>query len=182
MKNGGIAIFVQQNIQYEPVDLDELCIDQIIEVCEVKLYLPTNNICIVTFLHFLNSLELILNRIYTKSIKIILCGDVNVNYLDDKSTSKTRLSLLLASYHLSSIIDFPTRVSNTSATAIDNVFINRSTKEKFSVNSLPNGFSDHDAQLLTLSNTAYLNSSSFSVIRRLINQQIIMEFTMNLSY
>jgi hypothetical protein len=163
MKNGGIGIFVHKSLQYVPTDLEEFCIDQIIEACAIKLYHSTDNICILTVyraptgncLHFLNSLEVILNRIHTRSIKIILCGDININYLDDTGSNKPRLNTLLASYHLSSIVNFPTRVSGTSATAIDNIFINRNTNETFSIILLPNRLSDHDAQLLTLSNMSF---------------------------
>jgi hypothetical protein len=60
LKNGGIDIFVHQSLQYEPIDLEEFCIDQIIDVCAIKLYHSTDNICILTvyrvptgnFLHF----------------------------------------------------------------------------------------------------------------------------------
>jgi hypothetical protein len=80
-KNGSVSIFVQHNMQF--------CIDQDIEVCAIKLHHCTNNICILTvyraptgnFLYFSNSLEAILNKIYTKSTNIILCGDININYL-----------------------------------------------------------------------------------------------------
>jgi hypothetical protein len=65
------------------MDFEEFCIDQVIEDCAVKLYYHTNNICILTiykaptgnFSHSLKSLEAILNKIYTRSINIILCGD-----------------------------------------------------------------------------------------------------------
>jgi hypothetical protein len=139
MKNGGVGIFVNQSLQYAPIDLEEFCIDKIIEVCAIKLYHSTDNICILTvyraptghFLHFLNSLEAILNRIHTRSIEIILCGDINIKYLDYTGSNKPRLNSLLASYHLGSIVNFPTRVSSISATAIDNIFINRNTNEHF---------------------------------------------------
>jgi hypothetical protein len=184
-----VGIFVHQSLQYAPIGLEEFCIDQITEVCVIKFYHSTNNICILTvyrvptgnLLHFLNSLEVILNRIHTRSIRIILCGDININYLDDTGNNKPRLNSLLASCHLSSIVDFPTRVSSTSATTIDNIFINRNTNETFSITSLPNGLSDHDAQLLILSNTSFLNSSSSSVTRRLINEHTIIEFKKSLS-
>jgi hypothetical protein len=52
----------------------------------------------------------------------------------------------------------------------------------FSIIPLPNGLSDHDAQLITLSNISFLNSSSSSLTRRSIDQYTIMEFKMNLSF
>jgi hypothetical protein len=57
--------------------------------------------------------------------------------------NKIRLVSLLASYHLSSIMDFPTRVSNTSATAVDNIFINKNINTTFSITPPHNGLSDH---------------------------------------
>jgi hypothetical protein len=94
MKNGGITIFTHQSYKYEPINLEEFYIEQTIEVCAMKLYHPFENICILTvyrtpsrnFIHFLNTLEAILNRIYTKSKNIILCGDIN--YLDNMGNNK----------------------------------------------------------------------------------------------
>jgi hypothetical protein len=141
----------------------------------VKLHHHINNICILTvyraptgnFTCFLNSLETILNKLYTKSINIILC-DVNINYLDDSGTNKLKLNALLTTYHLCSIVDFPTRIASTSATAIDNFFIDKHRNEISSITSLPNGLLDHGSQLLTLNNILLLESSSYPVIRRLI--------------
>jgi endonuclease/exonuclease/phosphatase family metal-dependent hydrolase len=129
----------------------------------MKLYNPSDNICILTVyrapmvnvIHFLNILEAICNRIHIKSKNVILCGDINMNYLDDMDNNKIRMVSLLASYHLTSIVDFPTRVSNTSATANDNIFINRNVNKTFSIFPLHNGLSDHDAKLLTLGKTPF---------------------------
>jgi hypothetical protein len=52
------------------------------------------------------------------------------------------LNTLLTSYYLCSIVDFPTRVTNTSATAIDNFFIDRHRNLTYSITSLPNGLLD----------------------------------------
>jgi hypothetical protein len=101
---------------------------------------------------------------------IILCGDINVNYLDDGDTNKLKLDSLLASYNLCSIVNFPTTVTNTSATAIDNFFIDNHSKEIYSIHSLTNGLSDHDAQVLTLNNLELLHSPNYSVRTRDINE------------
>jgi hypothetical protein len=66
------------------------------------------------------------------------------------------------------------------ATAIDSIFIDRNIIKTFSITPLPNGLSDHNVQLLTLSNISILNSSSSSVTRRSINEYTTMEFKMNL--
>jgi hypothetical protein len=49
-----------------------------------------------------------------------------------------------------STVDFPTRLQNNSATAIDNIFINMSLQGNYVIYTLHNGLSDHDAQLIAL--------------------------------
>jgi hypothetical protein len=53
---------------------------------------------------------------------VVLCGDINVNYLTDNNKKK-KLDLLLASFNLLSTVNFPTRLQIGSATVIDNIFI-----------------------------------------------------------
>jgi hypothetical protein len=57
------------------------------------------------------------------------------------------MDLLLASYNLLSTINFPTRLQNGSATAIDNIFIDASLHGNYAIYPLSNGLLDHDAQL-----------------------------------
>jgi hypothetical protein len=37
-KSGHVSIFLHQNLQFTPNDLDEFCIDQEIDICAVKLH------------------------------------------------------------------------------------------------------------------------------------------------
>jgi hypothetical protein len=46
-RNGGVSIFVHQNLQFTPIDLDEFCTDQKIEICALKLHIFSINICIL---------------------------------------------------------------------------------------------------------------------------------------
>jgi len=79
------------------------------------------------------------------------CFEININYLNDNQ-NKQALNSLLTSYSLYSILDFPTRIHNNSHTVIDNIFINKFKNENYSVYSIINSLSDHDAQVLSLSN------------------------------
>ena len=105
---------------------------------------PTCNIA-----YFLDNLEAALNQIYNNTLDIILCGDFNINYLSDNQ-NKQALNSLLTSYTLYSVIEIM-RIHNNSNTMIDNIFINIFKNENYSVYSLINGLSDHDAQVLSLS-------------------------------
>lgn len=132
------------------------------------------------FYYFLNQLELILNKLYNPSNEIILCGDFNVNYLND-NTRKDCLNSLLASYNLYSIIDFPTRISNNSCSLIDNIYIN-SYLHEFSVYPFINGMSDHDAQVIALDNITVSVHNLIFYHKRVINNYTIGQFLYLLSY
>ena len=84
-----------------------------------------------------------------------MCGDVNVNCLQD-SDKKSQLNALLNSYNLFSIVQFPTRIYRNSVSAIDNIFIDTTEIDTYEVIPAMNGLSDHDAQIINLNlNTLY---------------------------
>jgi hypothetical protein len=56
-----------------------------------------------------------------------------------------QLNNILHSYNLTSIITFPMRIQNNSATTIDNIFLDPLRFQEYSVVPIPNGLSDHDA-------------------------------------
>ena len=62
-----------------------------------------------------------------------------------ESKKKSQLDNLLLSYNLISIINFPVRFRNTSATALDNVFTDISQFESYTLTPILNGSSDHFA-------------------------------------
>jgi len=156
-KYGGVSIFVHEGLLFSTVELNGFCRDQDLEVCAVKLHISSFVFCILcvyrpptgNFSCFLSSLGSILNQLYTNSINIIICGDININYLDN-TNSKLQLDSLLLSYDWYSTADFQTRISNCSSTAVDNIFIGKFKDTNFTIKPLPSGLSDHDAQILIL--------------------------------
>ena len=79
-------------------------------------------------------------------------------------------------------VNFPTRISNHSSTAIDNIFMDKFKNANFTIKPLPNGLSDHDTQILTLHDIKIQNLKAYHYTKRLINDSIISEFQLNLSY
>jgi hypothetical protein len=131
-KQGGVCIYISKNISFNAINLDQYIKEKDLEICALKLCLLSRCftvICIYRsptgdFTYFLNQLESIMNRTCKTSTHIILCGDFNINYLNDNSR-KHILDALLASFGLSSTVQFPTRISNQSCTLIDNIFIKK---------------------------------------------------------
>ena len=123
----------------------------------LKICLSNNSFTIICiyrsptgdFSYFLNQLESILNKICKTSTHIILCGDFNINFLDD-NPKKNIFDSLLASFGLFSTIKFPTRITYQSCSLIDNIFINIHNHD-YSVYPFINGLSDHDGQIITFS-------------------------------
>ena len=83
--------------------------------------------------HVEKKFENTLTKLYKPSVPIIICGDFNINFLDQTSRA-IELALLLQSFSLESIIKFPTRITPDSQSLIDNSFLH---KKNFSITSLP---------------------------------------------
>jgi exonuclease III len=137
-KGGGVCIYVHESMYFTTINLSRFCKDTEIEICAIKLYQFSTNMCVLSiyrspsgnFSKFLDSLDSVPNFLFSNSKNLIMCGDFNVNF-SNNSNSNVQLSSLLASYNLQGIIDFPTRICETSHSIIDNMFINKSINNKF---------------------------------------------------
>jgi len=152
---GGVSIFVYRNLKYNTIKTDEYNIYKDIEACAIHLDSTLNKLCILAvyrspkgdFTIFLKQLDLILQKLYDNKYSILICGDVNVNYLIN-SNRRSQLDAVLHSYNLMGIVEFPTRYGLNSQMAKNNDFIDTSTLGKCELYPSVNGLSDHDAQLV----------------------------------
>jgi hypothetical protein len=94
-------------------------------------------------------LEHIQQLIYNPKIDFIICGDINLNYLEGTNKVK-QLNALFKTFNLISTVTFPTRICASTSTAIDNIFIDSCKYDYHCVSPLHNGLSDHEAVLLTV--------------------------------
>jgi hypothetical protein len=149
-----VRIFLLNHLNY--VTLTD-CSDFDIELCSIKIQSHSSYIYILAvyraptgkFTYFLHEMDKLLRSLYNSKIEFIICGDFNVDYLTD-NCRKSQLNSLLNSYNLFSIVNFSTRIWNTSKSAIDNLFIDYSRLATFYITPIPNGISDHDAQLILI--------------------------------
>jgi exonuclease III len=158
-KNGGVCILVKDNISYQTVDVQDMCIEKTFEACAIKIQIDTIRICILCLYraptgNINNSvvqLETTLKYQERTNSEFIIIGDTNTNFLID-NYKKEQLQRMLNTYKLTQVIDFPTRIGPTTASLIDNLFLDRHRKGKFQLYSVLNGLSDHDGQILKLEN------------------------------
>jgi exonuclease III len=81
-------------LKFESINIEKYVKEKDLEACAVKLKLNSTHICIITiyrapsgnFDFFINKLEKILNHLYNPSLELIICGDINIDYL--KNTEK----------------------------------------------------------------------------------------------
>jgi exonuclease III len=93
---GGICIFVNKNLNFKNVDIQKFLHERDFEAGAVKLSVNSNNICILSiyrapsgnFALFLDKLEMILNLLYKNNTQLIICGDININFHDEKNKKK----------------------------------------------------------------------------------------------
>jgi hypothetical protein len=102
-----------------------------------------------------------------------MCGDININYLDDNCYKRWQLDALFATYNLISTVQFPTRSLNGSISAIDNIFFDKSHKGKYTPYPFTNGLSDNDGQIIQLENISMQTQSSKTRIIRNFNNMIL---------
>jgi hypothetical protein len=79
--------------------------------------------------------------------EIIICGDVNINYLAENCIKRQQLDNLLATYNLVSIIEFPTRIAIGCTSIIENIYIDKILTGRYIACPVINGLLDHKAHL-----------------------------------
>jgi hypothetical protein len=112
LKYGCIGIFVHESLAFTNIDLQEFCMEQDTETCTVKInLLPTiiYIICIYrsptgNFVRLRKGIDTILNQFSKPGIKIIIFGDININYLDENCYRQKQLDAPLATYNLISTV------------------------------------------------------------------------------
>ena len=189
MKKGGVCIFAQNGLECSKIDANKYCKDQDIEICMLNLNTTSFRLHIMAvyraptgdFNLLLNRLDDSIKSIYKTNLNLILCGDINIDYLSENDKKK-QLDSVLQTYNLTAIVHFPTRFQDMSSTMIDNIFTDTLKISTYTVLPFVNGLSDHDAQLSTINDLNCQVQDYHIYTTRDINEYSINEFRTNLSY
>jgi hypothetical protein len=130
MLKGGLCMLIHRNTTFSVINLDRYCIDQDIEICAIQLDVFFSKLCIFTvyrsplgnFNNFIVQLDSILCTVYNTRMDFIICGNFNIDFLKDTDRG-IQLNALLATYNLTNIVRFSTRITEETSTAIDNIFL-----------------------------------------------------------
>jgi hypothetical protein len=72
----------------------------------------------------LQKLDNILIRLHNNKVEFIICGDVNINYLEN-CDRRQQLDAFLSTYNLMGTVNFRTGIVKDSRKAVDNIYIHK---------------------------------------------------------
>ena len=157
---GGVAIYASKSLNaFERTDLSTTDDDFETVWVEINNTKAKNILCCCPYRHpssnpvrFKEHLESILSQLTRENKNIFIMGDFNINLLSSESHPKSNdFILMLNSFFLLPYILQPTRITERSATLIDNIFANTYSMNAISGN-LVSKISDHLPQLLIVDN------------------------------
>lgn len=145
--------------KFELPSIRELILDKEFELCLTEIILPKFSFvfgCIYrTPKHryleiFLEKLNKLLDILTNKSKNIVIAGDFNIDILKQDSVYY-KFNSILIQHGMYYAVNFPTRVTGTTESGIDN-FITNMDKNLLGIEGVITAMSDHDGQLLTIIN------------------------------
>lgn len=145
-RGGGIGVYYKQSYSSQEINF-EFDINDCLEYLFLKFTIRSKNIIIGVFYrppntninNFITDFDNILSSICITDAEIVCLGDLNVNFFNLNNPVMN----CFESYGFSQLLNEPTRVSHTSITLIDPVFINNNELVK-AVGTLSfDGISDH---------------------------------------
>lgn len=158
-KGGGVIILSKKQVKFKLVSLgkiNEMITEKEFELCAAEFAFdsfqfvllgvyrsPSSNVK-----NFCNKLEATLKIVCNKFKNVIIAGDLNINVLKDDNEHKL-LRDTIKGYGIEYLVDFPTRITENSCSAIDNILINFN-RDITRVTGINTQLSDHDGQMLEI--------------------------------
>lgn len=133
-QHGGCAIYVEQGMEYsERPDLKAFNVPGIFECCSSQVVLDNNKYLIICIYRpntvtlndgiFFEKFIALLDKCLMYESSLIIAGDFNVDILSSTNDTKTFLGIL-DSFNLRITVTEPTRITQYTATCLDNIITN----------------------------------------------------------
>lgn len=188
-RNGGVLIMSKLGLKWKQVNYGKIELlkeEKLFEFCCSKCTIDREDILVVGIYRspssdvkeFLNRLGMLFEFLLSINRKFVIAGDLNINILESNTNSKD-FKNLLKSYGLNFLVDFPTRVTAVSETAIDNILTNISINE-LKITGIITELSDHDGQILEINFFKNLlkNKHIFKKTRHFSNENLNLFYKM----
>jgi hypothetical protein len=181
-QKGEMCIFVREDRSFNRINTSFHCAEQSLKVCAIELETKSSNLKILAlyrvpfanFNQFIKRLDNTLKYLYNPKSEFLICGDINVDYLNDNYQKKT--NSLLTTNNMSHTVHFVAGTQNDTSTAINNIFVDITRLSSSFTCPIINVLSDHDTQFLTVNNIALAaNIVHLKQRAREINNERIMQ-------
>nr|CAI5849653.1 unnamed protein product [Callosobruchus analis] len=130
-RGGGVGIYIRSNIRSAVLDITNYT-DNLLEYLFIEYKTGQERHCLAVFyrppkgnvLDAVGHLDQILSQVITQYENITILGDLNINFM----VKNNILSNCFESYGLMQVISEPTRITETSSTLIDIIFVSNVEK------------------------------------------------------
>ena len=150
-RGGGVLLYVNKDIHFKKLENYSVAINELLEIVTIELQIQGCKNVIISCIYRTpgSNIEQFTEYIetYMKSINsnktLYMCGDFNIDLLKHNNHKNTKVFLeMMYSYGMLPLINKPTRVTENSATLIDNIFTNNCFKSHYNA-ILCTDLSDH---------------------------------------
>jgi hypothetical protein len=189
---GGVSILIKRQIQYKlgkELMFSNDCIETIFVEINKTEFSSSKNIVIGSIYRppntpieeFLSNLNAILDQVHTESKIVYILGDFNINLLNVEShVGSSEFLELMYSNTLLPLINRPTRITEKSASIIDNIFCNELQNVQLLNGIFITDLTDH-YPTFTLCNRILSKETQSFIYKRKLNQRNIQLFCDHLS-
>ena len=191
-KCGGACIFIRKNIKYQvrydlsvqSDDVEDMWLE--VEANDQKIVIGSVYRHPGTRLNaFVTNLESTLQKIDNQCCESLVCGDFNADGLKlDTNRSTADFYNCLMTYNFVPAITLPTRITDTTMTLIDNIFIKINKKninDKVLAGNIYSDISDHLPNFIIIQGHKQLSSASSRKKVRIYGEQNLEKFANGIS-
>ena len=157
-KGGGVGVLLSEELRYREISknlprlstLEYICVEIMMKkrpILLLSLYRPPNQ----SPTDSISDMKKLISSLDNKNKDLVICSDYNLDLLKMSDHSKTMEFVeLLSTYNLYPTITKPTRLTHTSATIIDNIFVGKEHYDNYKSMLILDDLSDHLPCLLSL--------------------------------
>ena len=180
-RGGGVAIYINETLRYRRVESKCLSVDDCFECLTMEIIINGSKNVIIACIYrkpdsqmekFTCHLEELFGKIKNNKV-LYITGDFNIDLIKQDAHSQTKHFIdTIFSMGLFPLITKPSRITNHSATLIDNIFTNN-TQHKNISGLVINDITDHLPVFAVYGYKAKSKENSHFVYQRRINEQSI---------
>ena len=187
-KGGGVGVLLSEELRYREISknlprlstLEYICVEIMMKkrpIVLLSLYRPPNQ----SLTESISDIRKLLDSLDNKNKDLVICSDYNLDLLKMSDHSKTMEFVeLLSTYNLYPTITKPTRLTHTTATLIDNIFVGKEHYDNYKSMLILDDLSDHLPCLLSLTKVELERKQPELVWKRSLKERNIKKIELKL--